>query len=199
MLRKIKKFINRKWVKRVAGLLLLWVLVHVIYITTDGLNDYNGKADVAIILGNHVNADGSLSPWLQGRVDKALALYKNGRVKKIYASGGINVTPGDTYPEGDAMKNYLLQHGVPAADIAADNGGNNTYLTAKDFIAWNADQHYTSAIVVSQFYHITRSKYILRKLGFKNVYNAASTRYTIKDVEGTLREVPAFYKYLLVY
>jgi vancomycin permeability regulator SanA len=154
---------------------------------------------VAIILGNRVYSDGSLSSWLKGRVDEALLLYKEGKVKKIYASGGISENENGNYPEGDAMKNYLLQQGVAEADIVVDNHGQNTYLTARDFIEWNQANYYTSAIVVSQFYHITRSKYILRKLGFKNVYGAASKIYKINDVIGTLREVPAFYKYLVIY
>ncbi len=198
MLQKNRKPFKRKWFKRIAVFLLLWLVIHVIYISIDGLNDYKGKADVAIILGNAVYADGRLSSWLQGRVDKALELYKQGRVKKIFASGGISKDDGG-YPEGDAMKQYLIQHGVPADDIIADNLGQNTFLTAKNFIEWNKNYHYTSAIAVSQFYHITRTKYIIRKLGFTNVYNAASNKYSSKDIIGTLREVPAFYKYVLVY
>jgi vancomycin permeability regulator SanA len=190
---------KNKWFKRITLFLLVWILIHIIYITIDGFNDYLGSADVAIILGNHVYEDGRLSSWLQGRVDEALLLYQQGKVKKIYASGGISENDAGNYPEGDAMKTYLQQHGVATADVIADNNGQNTFLTAKDFIAWNETNHYTSAIVVSQFFHITRTKYIMRKLGFKNVYGASSKKYTFTDIIGTLREVPAFYKYVIVY
>jgi len=199
MLQKIKRLFKHRWFKRVTLFLLVWAGIHIIYITIDGLCSFKGHADIAIVLGNRVFKDGSLSTWLQGRVDEALVLYRAGRVKKIFASGGIGTNEDGNYPEGDAMKKYLLQHGVPTSDIIADNKGQNTFLTAKDFIAWNETRHYTSAVVVSQFYHITRSKYILRKLGFKNVYSAASEKYSWNDVVGTLREVPAFYKYLLMY
>jgi vancomycin permeability regulator SanA len=197
---KARFFARYKWMTRIALLLLLWLSIHVAYISIDGLRDRADKADVAIILGNAVHPDGTLSPWLQGRVDAALKLYREGRVKKIFASGGIAMdgTEGN-YPEGDAMKKYLVEHGVPAADVIVDNYGRNTYLTAKNFIEWNRAYHYNSAIVVSQFYHITRSKYILRKLGFANVGNAASRDFAWADVTSTLREVPAFYKYMLVY
>ena len=200
LLNKIKRFFLHTWPGRIICLLLLWLLVHITYITIDGLTDKNDRGDVAIILGNAVYPDGSLSPWLKGRVDAALDLYRQGKVKKIFASGGIGMDKIENgYPEGDAMKKYLVAHGVPGNDVIADNYGRNTYLTAKDFIAWNRQYHYTSAVVVSQFYHITRSKYILRKLGFKNVGNASSRTYSFGDVEGTLREVPAFYKYVFVY
>ena len=66
-------------------------------------------------------ADGHLSSWLQGRVDAALKLYREKRVKKIFASGGISKNKDGNYPEGDAMKRYLVTQGVPAADVIADN------------------------------------------------------------------------------
>lgn len=199
MLRKQGRPLIYRWVKRVLLFLFVWMVVHIIYITADGLNNYKGNADVAIILGNRVYYNGSLSTWLQGRVDAALLLYKEGRVKKIYASGGISENDEGNYPEGDAMRQYLVNNGVPAGDVISDNHGQNTFLTAKDFINWNTDQHYQSAIVVSQFYHITRSKYIMKKLGFTNVYGFSSSRYAWADVVGTLREVPAFYKYIIIY
>lgn len=188
-----------RWLKRFILFISIWLIIHSAYITYDGLNDYKGKADVAVVLGNHVYADGSLSSWLQGRVDKALELYKDGRVKKIFVSGGISKKEDGGYPEGDAMRNYLIRKGVASTDIIADNAGINTFYTAKNFIDWNNDQHYSSVLVVSQFFHATRTKYIFKKLGYKNVFSASSEAYRINDVIGLLREVPAFYKYMLLY
>ena len=199
MLQKTKYWFGNKWLKRTVALLLLWLLLHVVYITIDGCNDYTGNADVAVVLGNHVFADGSLSPWLQSRVDRAFRLYQQGKVKKIYCSGGISHNPNGNYPEGDAMRSYLVTKGIPPIDVIADNKGQNTYLTARDFISWNQQTHYASVIIVSQFYHITRSKYIFRKLGFSNVFSASAKKYFLTDITGTLREVPAFYKYVLMY
>ena len=187
------------WLKRFSLFISIWIIIHSAYITYDGLNDYKGKADVAVVLGNRVFADGSLSSWLQGRVDKALELYKEGQVKKIFVSGGISTKEDGGYPEGDAMRNYLIQKGVAANDIITDNAGINTFYTAKNFIDWNNDQHYSSVLVVSQFFHATRTKYIFKKLGYKNVNSASSEAYRLNDIVGLLREVPAFYKYLLIY
>ncbi len=196
---KNNSFLKKKWPKRVLLILMVWMLIHATIISYDGLHDDAAKADVAVVLGNTVLPDGSLSSWLQGRVDKALTLYQNGLVKKIFVSGGMTKPEDGGWPEGDAMKAYLLKKGLPESDIIADNKGQNTYLTAKDFIAWNRDQHYQSIIIVSQFYHITRTKYIFRKLGFTQVYQAASDEYSWRDIISTIREVPAFYKYLILY
>jgi len=187
---------KRRKIKWLFYFLGLWVLLHGAYVAYDGLHDYPGKADVAIILGNAVFEDGSLSPWLKGRVDAALELYKAGRVKMIFASGG---SKGSPIPEGDAMKKYLIDKGVPSKDIIADNHGENSYLTAKDFVVLNDSLHFSSAIVVSSFYHITRCKYIIKKLGFKNVEGFASHNYFLNDAYGLLREFFALYKYMLWY
>lgn len=191
-------FKKRKWLSRLILFFAIWIIAHVAYITIDGLNDTVEKADVAIVLGNRVFGNGELASWTKGRVDRALQLYKEGKVKMIFVSGGMGVE--DHYPEGKAMKQYLVNNGVPDSAVIADNDGANTYLTAVDFLKWNEDKNYKSVVIVSQYYHITRSKYILKKLGYSGkIYSASSTVYTVTDITGTLREVPAFYKYLLVY
>jgi vancomycin permeability regulator SanA len=192
-------FLKYKWVKKIMLFFGCWFLLHTAFIMIDGFTDYHGKADVAIVLGNRVYADGSLSSWLKGRVDKALQLYRQKRVKKIFVSGGISSKMDGFFPEGTAMRNYLVQAGVPEDDIIVDNKGNDTYATAKNFIAWSKGKQYNSAIIVSQFFHITRSKYTLKKLGFMRVVGIASASYSWRDVPGTVREWPAFYKYLLIH
>ena len=195
----LKKIRVHRTVRYVLWFLVIWTTAHVVYISIDGVPDYTGSADVAVILGNRVYADGSLSDWLKGRTDKALELYKQKRVKKIYASGGISESDDGNYPEGTAMKEYLVKHGVPGQDVIADNEGKNTFRTAEDYLKWNAQQKFNSVIVVSQFYHITRTKYIFEKLGIHNVHSASSDVYSWRDIPSTLREVPAFYKYLIAY
>jgi vancomycin permeability regulator SanA len=194
-----KSFFKKKWVIWPALILFLWVVLHLAYIIVDGTRDYAGSADVAVILGNRVFPDGSMSSWLKGRVDKALELYRQGRVRKIYASGGYYPEEEGVHREGDVMKAYLIAQGVKDSDVVADNQGQNSYLTAVDFLKWNQGQHFNSVIVVSQFYHITRCKYIFHKMGATQVYGASSDSCTWSDIIPTLREVPAFYKYLLAY
>lgn len=181
---------------RLALLALAWVFLQALYMTWDGMRNYQGVADVAIVLGNTVMPDSSLSPWLQGRVDEALRLYTNKQVKKIFVSGGV--APGRK-PEGDAMRDYLLSKGVPANDVMADNFGQNTFLTATNFLQLNQHQHFQSAVMVSSFYHVTRCKFIMRKKGFAAVYGSPSHRFFWADWYGLLRDWVGMYKYAFVY
>lgn len=191
-------FTRKKWFRIPLVLIVLWISLHMVVITWQGLQNDPHPADVAIVLGNRVYADGSLANWTKGRVDRALELYREGKVKRIFCSGGLGGE--DHFPEGTAMRNYLLAQGVPDSAVVADNEGVNSYATAVDFNAWNEERKYRKVIVVSQFYHISRSVYILRKTGFQGaIYSASSKQYQFKDLFGTLREVPAFYKYMLVY
>jgi len=175
---------------------LAWFFLHCLWVVKDGMHGFTGQADVAIVLGSTVFSDGSLSPWMKGRVDAALQLYRNHQVKKIFVSGGIGTSD---YPEGDGMHHYLLEQGVPDSAIVVDNYGNNSYLTAKNFLSWNQTAQYQSAVVVTSFYHVTRCKYIMRKLGFPAEGGASSEYRAVKDWWGLTREFPAFYKYMLVY
>jgi vancomycin permeability regulator SanA len=189
---------KKRLIRRLLGFLVLWIVIHLIYTTIDGLSDYKGSADMAVVLGNRVDADSSLSPVLEARVDKALLLYNQGRVRRIMVSGGKGMKAGKV-PEGLAMKKYLVEHGVPADRIIEDNDGENSYLTAVDFAKLNETLHCRSVMVVSTFYHLTRCKYIFRKLGTQNVYSASSDKFYGNDLIGLLREFPAFYKYMLFY
>lgn len=190
--------LRKRW-KIIVGVLVAWLFLHIVYITIDGLWGYSGSADMAIVLGNRVDADGSLSPSLKGRVDEALTLYRQERVTRIMVSGGRGMKAGH-YPEGLAMKQYLVAQGVPANRIVEDNDGENTYLTARDFLPVADSLKIHSVIAVSSFYHITRIKYIIRKVGFRGeVHSDASQDFFWSDLFGVLRDSAAFYKYLIVY
>lgn len=177
-------------------LLTAWFLIHISFVTYEGLHNYKGKADIAIVLGSTVYKDSSLSPVLQGRVDKALQLYREGRAGMIFASGGKGEYG---VPEGTAMKRYLVKNKVPPEKIIIDNEGDNTFRTAVNFISLNETHRYSSAFIVTSFYHITRSKYIFRKLGYKNVYGESSDSFFWKDGYGLFRDFLAYYKYVLIY
>jgi vancomycin permeability regulator SanA len=188
----------KRW-KIVVGVLVAWLLLHMVYITIDGLWEYSGSADMAVVLGNRVYKEGRLSPVLQARVDRALTLYRQGRVARIMVSGGMGRQSGH-YPEGLAMKHYLVAQGVPANRIIEDNDGENTYLTARDLLPVVDSLHIHSLIAVSSFYHITRTKYIIRKVGFRGeVHSDASRAFFWNDFVGLPRDAVAFYKYLVVY
>lgn len=173
--------------------LILFVVGHICYSVHDGLRDDGRKAVVAVILGNKVNEDGTLSERLSKRLEKGLELYRAGRVTELFVSGGLG---REGFYEGDKMREWLVAHEVPDSVIMVDNGGSNTEATVCNAIA-RLDCRAEDIIVVSQYYHITRTKMLFRKRGFENVGSASPRYFELRDVYSLLREFVGYYYYLI--
>jgi len=85
--------------------------------------------DFVIVLGSQIRKDGTLTPLLKARVDRAITFYKNQK-----ASGGkdvIFVTSGgqgkdEIMSEGLAIKNYLVEQGVNEKNIIVEDKSTST-------------------------------------------------------------------------
>ncbi len=85
--------------------------------------------DGIIILGCGFRKDGTLPPLLRGRVDRAIAFWKeqkekHGKEALIIPSGGQG--RDEVMPEAAAMKRYLLEQGVPESVIRPEDKSTNT-------------------------------------------------------------------------
>ena len=67
----------RKRLSQLGFALTAWFFIHQIIIISDGLIDEEHRSEVAVIFGNTVNKDGSLSPRLKARLDNAIELYNS--------------------------------------------------------------------------------------------------------------------------
>jgi vancomycin permeability regulator SanA len=178
------------WLRWLAAGLLLWVAAHIGYTTYDGLHDDGRRAGVAVVLGNKVNEDGSLSERLRQRLACALRLYRQGRVRRLLVSGGLG---REGYYEGDKMRDYLRQHGVPDSLIIVDNQGDNTQATVENTWRLREQLGFDSVLVVSQFYHLTRTKMLFRKRGLTQVSSVAPRYFEWRDIYSLGREFVAYY------
>lgn len=142
-------------------------------------------AYTAIVLGARVYPSGRLSPMLQDRTLTAVDLYKAGKVERILVSGDHG---RPEYDEVNAMKDFLVEHGVPAQDIFLDHAGFDTFdsmYRAKD--VFEVD----NAIIVTQDFHLPRSIYIARGLGI-DAYGVSADRQPYASiVYNKAREWPA--------
>ena len=85
--------------------------------------------DYIIILGSMIKKDGSLTPLLKARVDKAIEFAKIQKEKTgkdiiFVPSGGQG--SDEIMAEGDAMKNYLIEQGIDEKNIIVENKSTNT-------------------------------------------------------------------------
>jgi len=166
----------------------------VLAIVIDGVTDEVFKADVIVVPGNTVNADGSLSARLKARLDSALDLYQSGVSKRIFVSGAIGKEGVD---EAVAMSRYLISKGVHKEDIVQDSKGYTTLDTAKNLGRYMGESSIKSAIVVTQFFHISRCKLAMKRVGISNI-GAVHAKYSeARDIYSVAREVPAYASYLV--
>ena len=162
--RSIMKLKIPRFVMLAVDILLCWFLGHTSYIVIDGMTDNGSQTDIAVILGTTVHEDGTLSNRLEKRLMCGLQLFKSGRTGKIIVSGGLGK---EGFREGDKMKEFLLLNGVPDSCIVVDNHGNNTEMTVMNTLRLREQLKFESITVVSQFFHVTRTKMLLRSISLR--------------------------------
>jgi uncharacterized SAM-binding protein YcdF (DUF218 family) len=119
------------------------------------------KADVAIVLGAAVWGT-QPSPGLRERLDLALRLYQQEYVPFILVSGGLG--EGKQIDEATAMKNYLLEKGVPEDSIIIENQARTTYENLLFSKKLMDDYAFRSALIVSHGYHLARAVDMAKEL-----------------------------------
>lgn len=140
-------------------------------------------AQAALVLGSRVYPDGTLSPVTEDRVRGGADLYHAGKVDKVLVSGDHGQ---EAYNEVGAMRDRLLALGVPAADIFCDHAGFNTWNSA---VRARKVFQVTSAIVVTQEFHLPRAVYLAGQAGIDATGYAADRRdYGTRGEVNTVRE-----------
>ena len=176
-----------------AVVLLLAIAFPFVQMVFFGTTDYRRSADVAVVLGAKVNANGSLSTALEDRVRTGVDLYQQGLVGHLIMSGGVGDSGID---EGEAMRRRAIELGVPEDAILVDHLGLNTDATVAQTTPMFSDLGIHRVLVVSQFWHLPRIKLAYLKSGWDVSTVPAGTSSPIRQTPYLMaREVPAFWKY----
>jgi SanA protein len=144
-------------------------------------------AQVALVLGAGLDADGSPSAMLEDRLRAAAALYEGGRVDHVLASGDHG-RPG--YDEVNAMRRELVRLGVPDGDVFTDHAG---FDTLDSVVRARKVFDVSSAIVVTQGFHLPRALWLARRAGLTvhGLEAGADHDYGGKGTQARVREVVA--------
>lgn len=172
-----------------AVLVIVGTNVYTVSTTRDSVHRvstfYQQDVDAIVVLGASVFADGTPSDILADRLEVAADLYKAGAGREIIVSGD---NADSHYNESDAMRDYLVELGVPEDKIVVDRLGTDTYASmyrAKN--AFGANR----VIVVTQAYHLYRALMIAEGLGME-AGGVAADKGDYDDQMGySLREVLA--------
>ena len=120
------------------------------------------QADAAIVLGAAVWGE-QVSPVFRERINHALDLYRQGKVRKIIFTGGQGNKDEET--EAVAAREYAIKSGIPEQDIFIEESSHTTYenvLYAKQL----ADAHgLKKVLIVSDPLHMKRAVAMARNIG----------------------------------
>ena len=137
--------------------------------------------DFLIVLGCGLRADGSPTPLLRGRLDRALAFAEKQRAQTgkeltFIVSGGQG--PDEPIPESTAMKRYLTEHGVPAERIIEEDQSADTFENMKfsKVKIWAINPGGKIAFATTN-YHVFRSGLFARRVKMRAVGMGAKTKW----------------------
>lgn len=125
--------------------------------------------DFIIILGSKIKDDGTLTPLVKARVDKAIAFAKQQKEEKgkniiFIPSGGQG--KDEIISEAEAMKNYLIKNNIKPEDIILENESTNTLQNMKYSKQKIDEINKNGKIIFSTTnYHVFRSGVIANKEG----------------------------------
>jgi vancomycin permeability regulator SanA len=161
-----------------------------------GSTEYRHSADVAMVLGAGIHADGTPSDALRDRVNTAIELYKSHRVRALLMTGGID--PGHGGSEPAVMKRLAVEAGVPADAIVLDESGSNTQASVRNAVGLMRSAGWRDCLVVSHDYHLPRIKRMLDREGVRSyTVPAHEARPLLMGPYYRLREIIAWHYYLL--
>ncbi|MBO4848567.1 MAG: YdcF family protein [Clostridia bacterium] len=137
--------------------------------------------DYLIILGCGLRRDGTPTPLLRGRVERAVAFYEKqkaetGRELMFITSGGQG--PDEANSESLAMKRCLMEHGIPEDRIIEEDASRDTFENmkfSKEKI-WERDPDAKIAFSTTN-YHIFRSGIFARRVKMRAVGMGAKTKW----------------------
>ena len=127
--------------------------------------------DYILILGCQIREDGSLTPLLKGRADRALNFAQmqkeaSGRDIVFVPSGGKG--PDEVIPEAQAVRNYLVSKGIPEERILAEDESLNTFENFRNSYGLIKNDGRTPEPKIAfstTNYHVFRSGILARQQG----------------------------------
>lgn len=178
------------WILLLTGLILiLGVVGHVCWLQNHVPQDM--PYDAIVVLGAQVKADGELSVQLQQRLDAAYDAWEKAPCLVVTCGAQGENEPA---PEGQVMREYLIDRGIPAEQVLAETTSYNTRQNIENAAALLQDYPVESVLIVTSDYHLPRAMALARDQGLQasGIGSATFPQYWIKNY---FREALSWLKY----
>jgi len=155
---------RRAWWSLGAVVLVVvgYVAVIAVQVVTASRTDDPVAADAVVVLGA-AQYDGTPSPALQARLDRAFELYESGLVPTVVLTGSKQ--PADRFTEAFAGYRYLAARGVADDALVIVDDGETTYDSLAAAARVLRDHGATDVLLVTDPYHNRRVEGIAREVG----------------------------------
>lgn len=151
------------------------------------------SADCIVVPGAAVWRDRTPSDALRYRLQRAADLYAEGRAPWLIVTGGGE----GNYAEGEVMRDWLVEHGVPRAAIIVENESLTTRDSGVNVAALMQARGFKSALVVSQWFHVARTRLCLAQQGVETHAAPSGGNILVKEPYFVAREMLALPAYAL--
>ncbi len=176
-----------------AGIIAFLVIISIIVVR--GNRDSTAfDEDCVLVLGCGIRGE-TILPVLQSRLDKCLEYLSVNPNVPVFVSGGKG--HNENIPEAEAMKRYLVQHGIDETQIFMEDQSTNTIENFVHsgilFEKYFEGKFYTVACITSD-YHVYRSEMIASDFDIETHFYAAGVRWYLR-LAAYCREVLSICKY----
>ncbi|CAN5884747.1 YdcF family protein [soil metagenome] len=149
-----------------------------------------GPVDAIVVLGA-AQFNGTPSAVFRARLDTAFELYEQGAAPTIVVTGGRMA--GDRFTEAESGRDYLVSLGVPSESILMEHLSNDTAESMRRVGDLLDGRGNSSVLLVSDGFHLFRSKLLAEDNGLSAQTNDADTspirqgsstefRYVVREV-----------------
>jgi len=140
------------------------------------------KYDAGIVLGGMIAYDPTfIRPQFNRAVDRlmqAITLYKDGKIRKIFITGGSGSILENNVLEADILKAYLIKFGIPDTSVIVESHSKNTRenaLFSKPILdSLNKNGKY---LLITSAFHMPRAVRCFKKVGI-NITPYSVDRYS---------------------
>lgn len=152
----------RKLLLALLAVLVLFPFYEMGSIYAYGLAHDDKAADAAVVLGA-AEYNNRPSPVFRQRIEHAIQLYKDGRVRAIVFTGGPG--KGSRFAEAEVGRDYAVRNGVKASDIFTESISKVTYGNLWEARRIAKREGFDRVLVVSDPIHMKRAVTMARDLG----------------------------------
>ncbi|MDR0436600.1 MAG: YdcF family protein [Propionibacteriaceae bacterium] len=155
------------------------------------------KAEAAVVVLGSGLIDGRVTPLLANRLDLGRMVYRNARAAGLTPLLVVSGGQGRDEPraEADAMAEYLVEHGIPVAEVVRETASRTTWeniLNTKVLLTYHK---VTGRVVaVTNNFHAFRAATLMRRAGLPGqAVGAATASYfwpsaTLREYVALLRD-----------